>query len=201
MLNIRTITDLHRDTVELWHQEKPDCDLECEFLKLVREQHRRNYNLWHEEDIARSPDVSDAEIARVKRSIDRLNQERNDHIEMLDEAIIITLKEQRGCPTPPNAPLNTETPGNAIDRLSIMSLRIYHMNEQIHRNDVTEEHRKNARERLARCLEQHRDLTQSLTELLDDLLTGRKNQKVYHQFKMYNDPTMNPYLYKRKGTE
>jgi hypothetical protein len=201
MLDIQTITDLHWNTVELWHgqsSKNSDGDLASDFLKLVREQHRRNYDLWHEEDIARSPDVSDTEIARGKRSIDRLNQERNYHIEKLDAAII-DLLAHHGLPPKPYAPRNTETPGSVIDRLSIMSLRIYHMNEQVHRNDVSEEHRQKASQKLSRCLEQHHDLSQSLMELLDDLFSGRKVLKVYHQFKMYNDPTLNPYLYKRKA--
>ena len=198
MFDVGTIIDLHYKTVELWHQQCCDDDVLSDFWVLVREQHRRNFDLWHEEDIARSPDVSDAEIARVKRSIDHLNQERNDHIEKLDAAIL-ELLDQYDVEPLPNAPLNTETPGSAIDRLSIMSLRIYHMKEQIHRDGVSEDHREKARQRLARCLEQHRDLSQSLTELLGDLFAGRKYLKVYHQFKMYNDPTMNPYLYKRKA--
>ena len=197
MLDVNTITGLHRTTVELWHQHRFDDDVLSDFWVLVREQHRRNFDLWHEEDIARSPDVSDTEIARVKRSIDRLNQERNDHIEKLDAAIL-ELLDQYDIEPQPNAVLNTETPGSAIDRLSIMSLRIYHMNEQIHRDGVSEDHREKARQRLARCLEQHRDLSQSLAELIGDLFAGRKYLKVYHQFKMYNDPAMNPYLYKRK---
>ncbi len=198
MLSVKTITDLHRETVDLWHRQQLHNDFASDFLKLACEQHRRNYDLWHEEDIARSPDVSDQEIARVKRSIDRLNQERNDHIEKLDAAII-ELLGQHGVQPLPNAPMNTETPGSAIDRLSIMSLRIYHMNEQIQRTDASEEHRQKAAERLARCLEQHGDLSLSLEQLLGDLFAGRKFLKVYHQFKMYNDPAMNPYLYKRKN--
>ena len=198
MIDVKTITDLHRNTVESWHRQNSDSTLLSGFQQLVREQHRRNYDLWHEEDIARSPDVSDTEIARVKRSIDRLNQERNDHIEKLDAAIVKWL-DRHGLPPQQDAPLNTETPGSAMDRLSIMSLRIYHMNEQVHRDDVSEEHREKARQRLARCLEQHQDLSLSLEQLLGDLFSGQKILKVYHQFKMYNDPTLNPYLYKRKA--
>jgi len=198
MLDVKTITDLHRETVERWHRQSFDADIPSDFLTLVREQHRRNYDLWHEEDIARSPDVSDVEIARVKRSIDRLNQERNDHIEKLDAAIIEMLA-QDGLPPHSHAPMNTETPGSAIDRLSIMSLRIYHMDEQVQRNNVSAEHRQKAAQRLSRCLEQHRDLSLALEQLLGDLFEGRKILKVYHQFKMYNDPTLNPYLYKRNS--
>jgi len=92
--------------------------------------------------------------------------------------------------------MNTETPGSAIDRLSIMSLRVYHLAEQLDRVDVDEEHLSKVRERLARCRLQQRDLSQSLVELLEDLLAGRKLLKVYRQMKMYNDPTLNPYLYR-----
>ncbi len=198
MIPVEAITNLQKSTVELWHQNKPDPQVDG-LLKLAMEQHRRNYNLWHEEDIARSPDVSDTEIARVKRSIDKLNQSRNDHIEQLDDAIIKRLVES-GVNPEPGTPMNTETPGSAIDRLSIMALRIYHMTEQVNRTDATEEHKQKAAERLQRCFEQHADLSKSLEELLADLFAGRKFLKVYHQFKMYNDPTMNPYLYAKKST-
>ncbi len=198
MIPVEAITNLQKTTVELWHQNKPDPQVDG-ILQLAMEQHRRNYNLWHEEDIARSPDVSDAEIARVKRSIDNLNQSRNDHIEQLDDAIIKLLVES-GVTPKPESPMNTETPGSAIDRLSIMALRIYHMTEQVNRTDATEEHKQKAAERLQRCFEQHADLSKSLEELLADLFAGRKFLKVYHQFKMYNDPTMNPYLYGKNST-
>ena len=197
MFTVSTITELHRSTVDRWHRQESD-ETASDFLTLVREQHRLNYNLWHQEDIARSPDVSDAEIAQVKRNIDRLNQERNDHIEMLD-TVIIELIRRHGLPPSPYAPLNTETPGSVIDRLSIMSLRIYHMNEQVRRTDVSVEHQEKAAGRLVRCREQLQDLSLSLQQLLDDLFAGRKILKVYHQFKMYNDPTLNPYLYQRKA--
>jgi hypothetical protein len=97
----------------------------------------------------------------------------------------------------PDARLNTETPGSAIDRLSIMSLRIYHLQEQLDRPDADQAHRQRVAERLVRCRTQHADLSQSLAELLADLAAGRKLLKVYRQMKMYNDPTMNPYLYDR----
>ncbi len=198
MLNVKKITDLQYFAVELWHNDKFDISEPRDgFLTLVLEQHRHNYNLWHEEDIARSPDVRDSEIARVKRSIDKLNQMRNDWIEKLDAVVIDRLDEAKIVPQN-NAKLNTETPGSAIDRLSIMSLRIYHLREQLERQDATPEHRHTVAQRLERCHFQHTDLSLSLTELLDDLFAGRKLLKVYHQFKMYNDPTMNPYLYNRK---
>ncbi len=196
MIDVKAITDLHRDTVQRWHAQEIDNPF-SDFLELVCEQHRRNFLLWHQEDIARSPDVADAEIAQVKRAIDRLNQERNDHIEMLDDYLIRRLADWGAVPRP-RAKLNTETPGSVIDRLSVIALRIYHMEEQVARLDATEEHRARAQSRLAILREQHSDLAQSLAQLLADILAGRKQVKVYRQFKMYNDPAMNPYLYARK---
>lgn len=193
LVSVNEIIDLHRYTVALWHQtEIVNSYSGC--LELVCEQHRFNYLLWHEEDIARSPDASDARIAAVKRAIDRYNQRRNDAIEKIDDFLIARLQEQ-GCQPAAGARINTETPGSTIDRLSILSLRLYHMQEQHERPDASAEHREKAQQRLAILQDQHRDLSQALAELLDDICAGRKRLKVYRQFKMYNDPTMNPFLY------
>jgi hypothetical protein len=192
-INVPEITALHAHTVALWHTEDVANPYEG-LLHLVCQQHSFNYLLWHEEDIARSPDVGDERIAQVKRAIDRYNQQRNDGIEKLDAFFLQMLAGEKIEPQP-GARQNTETPGSAIDRLSILSLRQYHMQEQIDRADASEEHREKARTRLAIVNEQHRDLSNSLQELLDDIFAGRKRLKVYFQFKMYNDPSMNPYLY------
>lgn len=194
MIDVREITELHRSTVARWHQEEITNPYSG-FLAVVCEQHKFNYQLWHEEDIARSPDVGDARIAEVKRAIDGYNQKRNDRIEKLDDFLIEELG-RRGVAPADGARLNTETPGSSIDRLSILSLRIYHMDEQAARSDATAEHVAKVQGRLAIIHEQHRDLSNSLAELLDDIFAGRKRLKVYRQFKMYNDPTLNPYLYK-----
>jgi hypothetical protein len=193
MINVREIIDLHAATVQQWHQHHIDNQYN-DFLNVVCRQHQQNFKLWHQEDIARSPDVSDADLARVKRSIDKLNQQRNDLIEQLDDAIIIQVNIQETT-AQPIAKQNTETPGSAIDRLSILSLRIYHMEEQAFRTDASDEHIAKAKSRLEILYEQHRDLCRSLQDLLDDIFAGRKCMKIYRQFKMYNDPTMNPYLY------
>lgn len=192
---VKQILKLHRETVVAWHQGEPDNPY-ADFLGAVCQQHQFNYLLWHEEDIARSPDVTTERIALVKRAIDGYNQQRNDWIERLDEAIIDQLAEAGAKPAP-KARINTETPGSAIDRLSIMSLRIYHLEEQLERQDADEEHMGRVRARLERCRTQYIDLAQSLVELLADLRAGRKMLKVYRQMKMYNDPTLNPYLYRR----
>jgi hypothetical protein len=190
---VKAVNKLHRETVVRWHQGEPDNQYE-ELLGTICQQHQYNFLLWHEEDVARSPEVSDARIAMVKRAIDGYNQQRNDWIERIDEALIDMLVET-GTKPAENARLNTETPGSAIDRLSIMALRIYHLEEQLERNDVDRAHIERVELRLARCQAQQADLSQSLAELLADLAAGRKVLKVYRQMKMYNDATLNPYLY------
>lgn len=192
---IQQISELHRDTVCRWHAEGVDNHY-TGLLATVCEQHQFNYLLWHEEDIARSPDVGDQRIAEVKRAIDRYNQQRNDAIERIDESILALLQVTGVCPQS-GARLNTETPGAAIDRLSIMALRIYHLEEQLDRRDADAAHRQKVDERLSRCRVQQADLARSLGELVEDLQAGVKQLKVYRQMKMYNDPTLNPYLYRR----
>ena len=198
MIDVEEITDLHAHTVALWHTQEI-ANPYTGFLQLVCQQHTHNYLLWHEEDVARSPNVGDERIATVKRAIDGYNQKRNDGIEQLDAAILQMLAEKK-IELLPDARQNTETPGSTIDRLSILALRRYHMQEQADRAEAGEEHRAKARSRLETLAEQHRDLSQSLRELLEDIFAGRRRLKVYFQFKMYNDPTMNPYLYKAGQT-
>ena len=193
MIDVQAILDLHRAAVQRWHGRDFDNPHDG-FLGLVCRQHEENFRLWHQEDIARSPDASDSALAEVKRSIDKLNQRRNDLIEQMDDALVRQVRALSISPRS-DGTLNTETPGSAIDRLSILALRIFHMEEQATRIDADEDHRQKARQRLAILQEQIRDLAASLSELLNDIMTGRKRLKVYRQFKMYNDPAMNPYLY------
>ena len=193
---VQQIITLQRDTVERWHH----CELDNSYdglLWVICRQHQYNFLLWHEEDIARSGDVGDVRVAEVKRAIDGYNQHRNNWIERIDESLIQDLEAQEVLPQT-DARLNTETPGSAIDRLSIMSLRIYHLKEQLSRPNVDQEHCDKVRERISRCELQTKDLSESLGELLEDIFSGRKLLKVYRQMKMYNDPTLNPYLYKSK---
>lgn len=197
MFDIKAIAALHRQTVEAWHRQDEPQNPYSDFLRLACEQHKQNYLLWHQEDIARSPDATDAQIAAVKRAIDKLNQARNDHIELLDEYFLHKL-EAWGARPRPGAKINTETPGSAIDRLSIISLRIFHMAEQAARADASAEHRDKAETRLQILHHQQTDLSQSLGQLLQDVFAGRKVLKLYRQFKMYNDPTLNPHLYGAK---
>jgi cell division protein FtsB len=194
LLQVDDILELHESTVALWHQQEI-ANTYSGVLELVCKQHIFNYELWHQEDIARAKDVSDDQIATVKREIDRLNQARNDHIEKLDDWITEELGKRQVSPTA-QAKLNTETPGSAVDRLSIMALRLYHYEEQLERDDASSDHVQKVRQRIDLCKEQRSDLAQSLKELLADISAGNKLHKTYRQMKMYNDPTLNPYLYK-----
>lgn len=197
MVDADAVTKLHLELVVRWHAQPVDNPYDG-FLGLVCRQFGFNFSLWHEEDIARSLEVSDAEIARVKRSIDRYNQQRNDAIEQLDDWITARLAEQQVV-ADAGAPLNSETMGSVIDRLSILALRIYHLEEQTRRTDATPEHLESVERKLAVALVQHEDLTRSLAELSADIFAGQKRHKTYRQMKMYNDPALNPYLYKARS--
>lgn len=195
MINVDEVLELHESTVARWH-EKPIENAFEGILQLVCQQHIFNFELWHQEDIARSNDVTDEEIAKVKREIDRLNQARNDHIEKIDDWLTAEIT-RNGISSKESGRLNTETPGSAVDRLSIMSLRLFHYREQLDRDDVDATHVEKVNERIALCVEQRTDLSQSLRELLSDIQSGDRIHKTYRQMKMYNDPTLNPYLYKK----
>jgi hypothetical protein len=193
MIRVQDVLDLHASTVALWHHQEIRNPYHG-FLQVVCEQHKFNFLLWHEEDIARSPNVTDSGIADVKRAIDRYNQQRNDWIERLD-AFLIEWLARDGVAPQKGARLNTETPGSSIDRLSILALRIYHLQEQVDRTDATAEHKQKAADRLTICQTQRTDLSGALEELVAEIASGRKRLQLYRQLKMYNDPTMNPYLY------
>ena len=199
MIKVENIVKLQTDTVERWHQEAIDNPYQG-FESKICQQHSFNYQLWHEEDIARSRDVTDAEIARVKRSIDGLNQQRNDWIEKVDDEITIAV-EQAGVVVDANTPMNTETPGSTIDRLSILSLRIYHLKEQLERDNVSQEHLDSVQQKIAICLLQQDELSNALQQLLDDIFAGNKKHRTYRQLKMYNDPALNPYLYNKPNSK
>jgi hypothetical protein len=198
-LAVATIDALLTHLVAHWH------DFEVEHSEeglrgRICDLHRYNFLLWHEEDVARSPRVTDGRIAQVKRAIDRYNQARNDAIEKVDDCLIAELAS-RGVVAAAAAPAATETPGAAIDRLSILELRRYHMREQAERRDATEEHKAKAAARLE-ILDLQRDhLVTALDRLLGEIFAGQRPLRVFRQMKMYNDPTMNPYLYQAQGTK
>lgn len=178
-----------------WHGAVTPPDELSAWDGLVLEQHRQNFDLWHAEDKARAPQATDSEIAGVKRRIDKLNQERNDFIERLDEQLLVLLR-QRGCAAHEHAPWNSETPGGIVDRLSILALKVYHMREQEERADATREHGERCKAKRETLERQRADLATALRVLLEDLAAGRKQMKLYRQFKMYNDPALNPEIYK-----
>ncbi|HEX5476407.1 MAG TPA: DUF4254 domain-containing protein [Burkholderiales bacterium] len=154
--------------------------------------HRHNCALWAEEDLARRRNVPDAEIAANKRAIDVHNQKRNDAIERIDEMFLSDFSDVNRAS---DARLNSETAGAMVDRLSILSLKIHHMRLQTERQDVDEHHRQTCRAKLGRLVEQRTDLAACLDRLLREVENGTAYFKLYRQFKMYNDPSLNPALY------
>jgi hypothetical protein len=197
MIDVDKVIELQDEKVKDWHESPISNEYEG-IWELICTQHSFNFELWHQEDIARSKEVSDGEIATVKRAIDRLNQARNDHIEKIDDWLTEEVT-RLGIQLQTDARLRTETPGSVIDRLSIMALRLYHYREQLDREDVDREHRERVQQRTLLCMEQRRDLARSLTELLADIEQGACRHKTYRQMKMYNDPSLNPYLYRQKS--
>ena len=192
-IRVPVIVELQTNMVDRWHRQAVDNPF-AGFLLAVCQEHQFNFLLWHEEDVARNPNVSDARIAQVKRSIDGYNQQRNDWIERIDEAISAELQSRQVQPVA-GARLNTETPGSAIDRLSILALRIYHLREQLERPDADAQHRENVDRKLTIGLLQQAELASALQELLQDTFAGRKRHRTYRQMKMYNDPALNPQIY------
>lgn len=149
---------------------------------------------WHFEDIIRDPHIDPVEALSLKRRIDRSNQDRTDLVEQIDSYFRLKYSDVQILP---DARLNTESPAWAVDRLSILALKIYHMREQAERTDATAEHREKCGAKLQVLLEQQKDLSLAIDQLLDDIQAGRKYMKVYRQMKMYNDPSTNPILYKK----
>jgi hypothetical protein len=205
MVSATEIVRLQDRLTREWH-ERPDAPAtgspaagagaEGEWLRLVARQHRANFDLWHIEDEARTPGASDTAIAQVKRRVDVTNQLRNDLVEELDRAMMGWM-EARGLPDPA-APLHSESPGMMIDRLSILALKIYHTREEAERRDAPPGHADRNRERLAILEEQRDDLAGCLDTLWRETVGGTRRFKLYRQFKMYNDPTLNPAIYGKR---
>ena len=150
---------------------------------------------WHLEDIIRNPSIDPVEALAIKRRIDRSNQDRTDMVEYIDSYL---LDKYKSVVPAPDARINTETPAWAIDRLSILALKIYHMRVETERTDVDDSHREACGKKLAVLLQQQVDLSQAIEELLEEIEAGRKYMKTYKQMKMYNDPALNPVLYGKK---
>ena len=153
---------------------------------------------WHLEDIIRDPGIDPVKALAIKRRIDRSNQDRTDLVELIDSYF---LEKFSGVTTLPDATINTESPAWAVDRLSILALKIFHMRIEAERTDTSAEQQKRCRDKLAVLMEQKKDLSNDIDMLLDDMSAGRKYMKVYKQMKMYNDPTLNPVLYGQNGSK
>ena len=151
---------------------------------------------WHYEDIIRLPDIDPVEALTLKRKIDASNQVRTDMVEFIDSYYLDLYKNVK---IQPDAKINTESPAWAIDRLSILALKIYHMKEEANRETASDQHRSNCQEKLDVLLEQRLDLTSAIDDLLLDIAQGKKYMKVYKQMKMYNDYELNPMLYNKKN--
>ena len=147
---------------------------------------------WHLEDIIRNPAIDPVEALALKRRIDKSNQDRTDLVELIDSYFF---DQYKGVKVKDNAIINTESPAWAIDRLSILHLKIYHMQQEVVRKDSSSEHIAQCQAKLDILLEQKEDLSMSIQQLIDDISKGEKRMKVYKQMKMYNDPALNPILY------
>jgi len=150
---------------------------------------------WHFEDIIRDPQIDPVEALTLKRRIDKSNQDRTDLVELIDSYFHDQYKDVKVLP---DALINTESPAWAVDRLSILALKIYHMKQEVDRTDTTPEHHEQCSKKLNVLLEQKKDLSTAIDQLLDDIKAGKKYMKVYKQMKMYNDPALNPVLYAKK---
>lgn len=189
----RAIDDYHRhDNVDT-PIENPYAEGSLEFLL-----YHKNWIdtvQWHLEDIIRDPHIDPVDALNLKRRIDRSNQVRCDMVEYIDSYLFDKYKD---IVPAADARINTETPAWAIDRLSILALKIYHMRAEVERDDVDDEHRAACQAKLDVLIQQQQDLSIAIEELIEDIEAGRKYMKVYRQMKMYNDPSLNPILYAQK---
>ena len=150
---------------------------------------------WHLEDIIRNPEIEPVEALKIKRRIDKSNQDRTDLVELIDSYMLDKYKDVE---VKADATINTESPAWAIDRLSILALKIYHMRVEATREDADEQHKAGCQKKLDVLLEQRKDLSSAIDQLLADIEAGNKYMKVYKQMKMYNDPALNPVLYAKQ---
>lgn len=183
---------LHRETIIRWKQGSVQLTQQG-FLKIVEENHAYNYQLWHEEDKARRDDKGAEFVYHAKRNIDHFNQQRNNCMEKMDQWLQQALQPVDAVTT--DCPVNSETPGMMIDRLSILSLKHYHMALQTARQDVDDTHRMNCQSKLELIQHQRNQLLLCLTVFLQEILDKKRTFRLYHQLKMYNDKTLNPELY------
>lgn len=187
LIDINRILEMHESAIDRWHRHGID-NPHAGFMHLACRECALNYRLWHEEDLAHAPGLSDTELANRKRQIDKLNQLRNNHVELMDEWIAerLACRVNHGKVATDGLPINTETPGSAIDRLAILGLRIFHLQEKIHHEDSDVMDRRSVAAQREQCCQQRADLAQSLQELVRDLTLGRKRHKTYRQNRIYD---------------
>ena len=193
MIDVSKIVDLQEENILKWHTTIVESQVELPWI-FIEENNKWNFMLWHEEDIARVRDIEAERIVSAKRNIDLFNQKRNDAMEKIDEWVLSILVNET---VSEGISLHSETPGMMIDRLSILGLKKYHMDEQVKRVDATEEHRKICSEKLMVLNDQIYDLSLCLQQVLEKVHKGYLRFKVYRQMKMYNNPTLNPEIYSR----
>lgn len=193
MIDVDLILQLQKQNIVNWHKELVLSKYELPLL-FIEENNQYNFLLWHEEDVARIKDIDPVRIVEAKRSIDKFNQLRNNAIEKIDEWILSFLAKMQ---IRSGSNLHSETPGMMIDRLSIMSLKRYHMFEETERFEASDAHKTLCANKVAVLDEQMKDLANCLRQIFIKLQSGELNFKVYRQFKMYNDPALNPQLYGR----
>lgn len=186
------IIALHQQAILDWElAARQPLFMQKNFLALVEKNHAFNYQLWHAEDRARRDDQGFEFVYQAKRLIDHYNQQRNNYMEAMDAWLMTALKpsQEKDCP------LHSETPGMMVDRLSILALKIYHMEKQTHRTTADSAHQALCIEKLQVLRAQQTQLAKCLQDFIQDIQSHARTFKVYHQFKMYNDPNLNPELY------
>lgn len=194
--NVAAIVHEFDEWTVLWHGESRLIEADHSLSGAIRALHWANFELWHQEDSARDVDAGDPAIAAAKRAIDRINQRRNDEIERIDTLLLESLEAVHL----PNsiAELHSETPGLMLDRLSILTLKLYHTAEEMRRANAPDGHAARNLERYAILEAQREDLSLCVDVLWRALLSGQRRFKLYRQLKMYNDRELNPALYGRK---
>lgn len=199
-LNSQFVIDIFKSSIEDWHVNLAEakCKYAGETIEyLLWTKAQIDTIQWHEEDEIRRKDISNETFVEHKRNIDRLNQIRTDTVEKIDDYFF---EQFKFVPRKSVARMNSETPAWLIDRISILELKIYHMREQTERKNVTIDHITSCKKKLEILLEQERDMSKCLNELLDEVSKGERYFKVYRQMKMYNDKSLNPSLYANEGS-
>jgi hypothetical protein len=200
-MNVTDWVNIFEESIKQYHvKDDVDCAIENPYTKdsfehLLFLKNWVDTVQWHLEDIIRSPDLSGPEVLALKRRIDASNQHRTDLVEFIDGWFYNKFSEVE---KNTDATFNTETPAWAVDRLSILALKIYHMQIEAERVGASDEHRNNCQKKLDILLAQRTDMCTAITQLLDDIATGKKYMKLYKQMKMYNDESLNPVLYNQK---